>query len=226
MIEIHNLKVSKGGKNILKGVSFEVEKGEVVVLLGENGAGKTTVIRAITGLEDYLGEIYIDGYIPGKGGEEKISVLSQNFDPFGELRVKDIISVISSYRYSVVNMLGISEMMEKRIRELSGGEKQRVGVAFALMQKKEYILLDEPTSNMDISYSSQLAKLIKLERDAGKGILIATHDLIFAHEVGDRFVFMKEGKVVYITSEEGFFFACTDVFGSNPYLEALKSQTD
>ncbi len=222
MIELYGVKVRRGKRIILKNVSFEVEKGEVVILLGENGAGKTTLIRTIAGLEKWEGEIYIDGFIPGEGGEEKISLLGQYFDPFGDLKVRELFSILSLIREDILSQLGIYPLMDKRIKELSGGEKRRVGIAFAFMQRKDYIILDEPTSSIDISYMYKLLKIIDSEKTLSKGFLIATHDIIFAREIGDRFVFLREGKVAYITTREGFFFACMDVFGSNPYTEVMK----
>ncbi len=223
MIEIHNLSVNKGKVDILKDINFEVSKGEVVILLGENGSGKTTIIKSIAGLEDYRGNIYVDGLAVGDGGEDKISFLSQDFYPLGDFRVSDIITLCSNVDEEVLRMLGIDSVYEKRIRELSGGERRRVGISLALMHNKDYVVLDEPTSNIDISYTYKLVKVINAYKGKGKGFLIATHDVIFATEVGDRFVFLREGKVAYITSKNGFFFACTEVFGSNIYTEMLKS---
>ncbi len=222
MIEVYNLYVKKGNKEILKGVSMEVDKGEAVVLIGENGSGKTTLIRAISGLEDYKGEIYIDGMEPGKGGREKISVLSQDFNPVAYLKVSEIIGFCDSVDEEVIKELGLNGIFNSRVGNISGGERRRVGIGFALMNDRPYIILDEPTANLDISYINRLISLLRREVEEGKGLLIATHDLLFGREVGDRFVFLRDGKVVYITNDEGFNYACTKVFGTNMYTEVMK----
>ncbi len=222
MIEVYNLYVKKGEREVLNGVSMEVERGETVVLIGENGSGKTTLIRAITGLEDYKGEIYIDGVEPEKGGKEKISVLSQDFNPIAYLKVSEIIGFCDSVDEEVIKELGLNGIFSSRIGNLSGGERRRVGIGFALMNDRPYIILDEPTANLDISYINRLISLLRRKVEEGKGLLIATHDLFFGREVGDRFVFLKDGKVAYITNEKGFNYACTKVFGTNMYTEVMK----
>ncbi len=222
MIEVYNLCVKKGHKKVLKGVSMEVERGEAVVLIGENGSGKTTLIRAISGLEDYKGEIFIDGIEPEKGGREKISVLSQDFNPVAYLKVSEIIGFCDSVDKEVIKELGLNGIFNSRIGNLSGGERRRVGIGFALMNDRPYIIMDEPTANLDISYINKLINLLRREVERGKGLLIATHDLLFAREVGDRFVFLRDGEVAYITNEEGFNYACTKVFGTNMYTEVMK----
>ncbi len=222
MIEVYNLYVRKGEREILRDVSMEVERGEVVVLIGENGSGKTTLIKAITGLEDYKGEIYIDGVEPEKGGKEKISVLSQDFNPMAYLKVSEIIGFCDSVDEEVIKELGLNGIFSSRIGNLSGGERRRVGIGFALMNDRPYIILDEPTANLDISYINRLISLLRRKVEEGKGLLVVTHDLIFGREVGDRFVFLRDGKVAYITNEEGFNYACTKVFGTNMYTEVMK----
>ncbi len=222
MIEVYNLCVKKGNKEILKGVSMEVDKSEAVVLIGENGSGKTTLIRAISGLEDYKGEIYIDGFEPEKGGSEKISVLSQDFNPVGYLKVSEIMGFCDFIDEEIIKELGLNALFNSRVGNLSGGERRRVGIGFALMNDRPYIILDEPTANLDISYINRLINLLRRKVEEGKGLLIATHDILFAREVGDRFVFLRDGKVLYTTNEEGFNYACTKVFGTNMYTEVMK----
>jgi len=222
MIEVYDLYIRKGNREVLKGLSMEVEKGEVVVLIGENGAGKTTLIRAIGGLEEYRGEIYIDGFRPEDGGRERISVLSQDFNPAGYFRVSEILGFCDSADDYIMEELGLSNIFNKRIGNLSGGERRRVGIGFALMNNRPYLILDEPTANLDISYTHRLIGLLRREAEKGRGLLVTTHDLIFGREVGDRFVFLKDGRVAYVTNEDGFNYACTKIFGTNMYTEVIK----
>lgn len=215
MISIRNLcaKYNKKGKNILKGISFNLERGKVMVLVGPNGAGKSTIIKSIIGIiKNTSGEIIFDDIdiskINNKRKSQLIAYVPQNID-YGSLCVYDTILLgrlpfftidAKEEDYQKVNEVieefKLTSFINKNVNELSGGEKQKVAIARAIVQDPQLLIFDEPTSNLDIANSLEFLKIIKkLAKEKNIAVLIAIHDLNLALNVGDEFIFIKDGKI-------------------------------
>ena len=222
MIEIKNLSCtySKKNEDVIKDISMNFEEENINIILGKNGAGKSTIIKCLTSLLNYSqGEIYIDsknlkemklkdkakliGYVPQDNESSYLSV----FETVLLGRIPYL-----SYRYApsdyqkveqVLFELGIEHLSSKKVCELSGGEKQKVAIGRTLVQGSKYIIFDEPTSSLDISSQINIFKLIKrLVKEKGITPIISMHDLNLSIEYGDRFFFLKERELVKSGSKE------------------------
>lgn len=201
-------------------VSFALEKGHVNVLLGPNGAGKSTLIGLLTGnLKPQEGFIEIDGEALNNlkltNKSRLIGYVPQHLE-FGDLSVFDTIllgripyfhlSPCHRDREAVIDImekLGISSFASRLVNELSGGEKQLVGIAMALVRKPKVLILDEPTSNLDLANQIAILRLIKKAAlDNEVAVLISMHDLNQATLVGDRFLIMQKGELLASLSKE------------------------
>lgn len=209
-----SLSYSKKGRLVLDDVSLKLEEGKIGVLLGANGAGKSTLFQSILGtLKIKKGEILIDGvakadckrkdwakriaYVPQRIPSSSLSVLETVMLgrlPYFSLRPS---KEDSGHSERILEELGLASLKNAHTNELSGGELQKVALACALNQDPNLLLLDEPTSNLDIKNAVLLQGLCKhLAKEHGISILIATHDLNSALDLGDRFYFLKEGKLI------------------------------
>ncbi len=224
MLIVNHLSSSytKKGKDVLHDVSFRLEDGQIGVLLGPNGAGKSTLFQSILGtLKKKNGEILIDGAsqedIKKKEWARKIAYVPQRI-PSSCLSVFETVLLGRMPYFSlspskedkentlqVLDELALLSLADKAINELSGGELQKVAIACALNQSPSLLLLDEPTSNLDIKNSVLLQNLCKkLAKTHRISILIATHDLNSALDLGNRFYFLKEGRLIGQGDEEAF----------------------
>lgn len=213
---------SKKGKAILDDISFQLGDGEIGVLLGPNGAGKSTLFQSILGtLKTKRGEILIDGASQEdskrKEWARKIAYVPQRI-PSSSLSVFETVLLGRMPYFSlspskgdkentaqILDELGLSSFQNKATNVLSGGELQKVAIACALNQNPSLLLLDEPTSNLDIKNSVLLQGLCKkLAKTHRISILIATHDLNSALDLGNRFYFLKEGKLIGQGEEDAF----------------------
>ena len=215
MLNVNRLNVSysKKGRRILSDVSFSLEKGEIGVLLGPNGAGKSTLFQTLLGtLKPVSGEILIDGrslkdcgrrewaqklaYVPQRIATSGLSVfetvLLGRMPYFGLIPGKEE----SDRTNAALEELGLAEFKDVRTDCLSGGELQKVAIATALNQNPSLLLFDEPTSNLDVSNCALFANLCKTLSEKGISILIAMHDLNMALDLGDRFFFLKNGRLL------------------------------
>ena len=214
MIEVKNIACGyKKGIDVIKDCNFSLEQGEVLVLLGKNGAGKSTILKAILGLIKLNdGEILIDGVnikdLNIKQKAKLISYVPQNVS-LPPLSVKDTVlsSRLSYYLFNpsdkdlevvdkVINDLGLNVIKDKDASTTSGGEAQLVAIARSLAQEPKFIVFDEPSSNLDILNISLLEKMIKKIKNAGIGCIIALHDLNMAYKLGDKFLFLKDGNTI------------------------------
>lgn len=213
---------SKKGKKVLDEVSFELGEGEIGVLLGPNGAGKSTLFQSILGrVKNKSGEILIDG-MPQKDAKrkqwaQKIAYVPQRI-PSSSLTVYETVLLGRMPYFSlapskedkestlrILSEFALLPFLNKACNELSGGELQKVAIACALNQNPSLLLLDEPTSNLDVKNSVFLHCLCKkLAKTHGISILIATHDLNSALDLGDRFYFLKDGKLIGQGKEDAF----------------------
>jgi len=220
MLKIRGLKKFFGNNLVLKGVNLEINKGEIVVVVGPSGGGKTTLLRTITGLEkcDY-GTIEIDGYTFCKDGRycdkksssiirKNVGLVFQNFNLFPHKSVLENIieaptRALGEKKENAINkaneilsFLGLSDKANNYPCELSGGQKQRVAIGRALALNPKLMCFDEPTSALDPSLTLDVAKLIKSLSKTGMSMLIITHDMEFAKLVSDKIVSMDSGKII------------------------------
>lgn len=221
MIEVKNIKKSFGSNNVLKGISFKVNKGEVVVIIGPSGSGKSTLLRCINYLEKpENGSISIDDlHIEAdKIDRKKIGILRkktamvfQNYNLFkNKTAVENVMEGLitaqkvdkkQAYSESVAYLekVGLSDRLDYYPSQLSGGQQQRVGIARALALKPEVILFDEPTSSLDPELVGEVLDVMKAVAKEGMTMIVVTHEIGFAQEVGNHVLFMDEGVIV----EEG-----------------------
>ena len=220
MLKIRGLKKFFGNNLVLKGVNLEINKGEIVVVVGPSGGGKTTLLRTITGLEKCDdGTIEIDGYTFCKDGRycdkksssiirKNVGLVFQNFNLFPHKSVLENIieaptRALGEKKENAINkaneilsFLGLSDKANNYPCELSGGQKQRVAIGRALALNPKLMCFDEPTSALDPSLTLDVAKLIKSLSKTGMSMLIITHDMEFAKLVSDQIVSMDSGKII------------------------------
>ena len=218
-MEVRDLHVEHKGKPVLRGVSFSANAGEVCVVMGASGAGKTTVLRAIAALQSFTrGRISVDGVTlkPGAVPAEsqlrelrrRVGVVFQHNALFQHLSVMDNITLAPihalgwtqekarSTARELLHSLGVRERESALPAQLSGGEAQRVAIARALAPNPLMLLMDEPTSALDPARRGSLAELVRSLATAGRGILIVTHDTDFARACADRVVVISDGSVL------------------------------
>lgn len=210
MISVSNLSRSYGSTLAVDKVSFEITNGEVVGLLGHNGAGKTTIMKMITGfIEPSSGSVEVDGLLLGEntvGIQKKIGYLPENCPVWPEMRVTDYLIYQAKLHLVEEAMIGslVSEAIEKtrltekataRIDTLSRGYRQRVGVAQALLHKPDILILDEPTNGLDPNQILQMRELIK-ELAKSSTVIVSTHVLQEVQAICERVLIMRGGQLV------------------------------
>ena len=197
MLRIENLNKSFGEKEVLKDISLDVNKGEIVMITGESGVGKTTLIRCLCGLENYdSGKVeYLND---DKENDNFIGLVSQSFDLFPHFNVmKNITYPLIKGKnkekneairkaQELIALLGLNGLEENYEYQLSGGQKQRVAIARALAMEPQYICFDEPTSALDYKLRDSVGELIKTVASRGMGVMVITHDRGFANKYGNR----------------------------------------
>lgn len=220
MLKITGLKKTFGGNEVLKGIDLEVNEGEIVVIVGPSGGGKTTLVRAINGLEICeAGKIVIDKNIFCENGRyaskevlkeirKDVGLVFQGFNLFPHKSVLDNlieapIRVLKEDKElaikkanDILAFLGLEDKSHSYPCELSGGQRQRVAIGRALALNPKIMCFDEPTSALDPSLTKDIANLIKRLGKKGMSILIITHDMDFANLVSDKIVSMEKGKIL------------------------------
>ncbi len=215
MIEVKDIWKSFGELEVLKGVHLEVKKGEIVAIIGKSGAGKTTLLQIIGTLDrPTKGEVLIDGTNVFTLGEKELAAFRnrhigfifqfhQLLPEFTALENVCIPAMIAREKESdykpraeqLLRDLGLGERMNHKPNELSGGEKQRVAAARALMMQPSIILADEPTGSLDEKNKKELSELlIHLRQEYGQTILLVTHDKELA-SIADRIIEIKDGRI-------------------------------
>jgi ABC-type polar amino acid transport system ATPase subunit len=221
IIKANKLEKKFGEHSALDKVDFEVEKGEVVVVIGPSGGGKSTLLRCLINLEKIdAGEIYIDDKF-------RMGMVFQNFPLFPHLTILEnlILAPMLLKKLSKAQAINIARELLEQIDlvgrcgsypcELSGGQKQRVAIARALAMQPEIILFDEPTSALDPELVTSIINVIKvLAIEKNKTVVITTHQLNFAAEIADRLIFMDQGKIIESGKPEQLL--------NNPQSERLK----
>ena len=226
MLEINNLQKSFHGDIVLNGINMEVEPGEIIAVMGPSGCGKSTFIRCINRLvEPDAGEIYFFGQplheLKGKELEkmrQKIGFVFQQFNLVQRLTVKQNVALglvkqeaslelAFERARSALADVDMEELMDSPVTELSGGEKQRVGIARALVLKPDLILLDEPTASLDpilIRDVLDILEQVACNRE-NTSLIIVTHEVAFARRVADRVFLMDEGYFIESGDPEKIF---------------------
>ncbi|GHH96828.1 heme ABC transporter ATP-binding protein [Neobacillus kokaensis] len=217
MLSVQHVSGGYSGEDVVKDISFSVNKGELFGILGPNGSGKTTLLKMLSGILPFgQGEILIGGkrlqtYSP-KQLAQKIAVLSQHSTQSFSYTVKETVA-LGRYAHQkglfqtwsqedeavvqrVMKQIGVSKFQEKNIQELSGGEKQRVFLAQSLAQEPEILLLDEPTNHLDLSYQKELLDLLKQWTiENGLTVISIFHDLNLAGLYCDRLLLLEKGRI-------------------------------
>ncbi|GIP02524.1 amino acid ABC transporter ATP-binding protein [Paenibacillus lautus] len=218
MITVKDLHKSFGKLEILKGINIEIAKGEVVVVIGPSGSGKSTFLRCLNLLEvPTSGEISFEGeLITAKNHNinatrEKMGMVFQQFNLFPHKKVIDNITLApiqvkgvsakeaEATADELLKSVGLQDKKESYPSQLSGGQKQRIAIARALAMQPHVMLFDEPTSALDPEMVGEVLEVMKKLAEGGMTMVIVTHEMGFAREVGDRILFMDGGKIV----EEG-----------------------
>ncbi len=230
LLKISDLHKEFDHKEILKGVSFELHRGEVLVILGPSGCGKSTLLRCINGLEKIqAGDIIFNDASLTQDNTNwpdirgKIGMVFQNYDLFPHMTVIDNILLgplkvqkrekkeALEQAEDLLARVGLLDRKDAFPRQLSGGQKQRIAIVRALCMNPEIILFDEVTASLDPEVVREVLDVILGLAKQGMTMVIVTHEMGFAHSVADRIIFMDEGKICEIAEP--------DVFFTNPQTE-------
>ncbi|HUF02496.1 MAG TPA: ABC transporter ATP-binding protein [Gaiellaceae bacterium] len=204
-IVVRDLRKSYDGVEALRGVSFEVEEGEVFGLLGPNGAGKTTTVEILEGFRARDGgDVTVLGYDPGSAPRalrERIGVVLQQSELVANLTVRELLRIFAGYYRRpldvdhVVSLVGLAEKRDARVRTLSGGQRRRLDLGLALVGDPDLLFLDEPTTGFDPAARRSAWDMIRSLRGLGKTILLTTHYLDEAHRLADRVAVINAGRI-------------------------------
>lgn len=233
MINITNLHKNFGDLEVLKNISTEIKKGEIISIIGPSGSGKSTFLRCINKLEEpSSGHIYIDGMdLMDKNTDinkirERVGMVFQHFNLFPNMTVLDNLTLspimvkkeskeeTEKYALSLLEKVGLSDKANSYPTQLSGGQKQRIAIARTLAMKPEVILFDEPTSALDPEMIKEVLDVMRDLAKEGMTMLIVTHEMGFARNVGNRILFMDKGEIIEDCSPKEFF--------ENPTNERIK----
>jgi polar amino acid transport system ATP-binding protein len=221
MIKANDIYKSFGELEVLSGVSFEVEQGEAISIIGPSGSGKSTLLRSLIGLEEInSGELYIEGISVRESGKktyEKMGMVFQGFNLFphktvmgnlieAPMVVKGIKkSAARAKAAALLKKVGLSDKKDSFPAQLSGGQKQRVAIARALAMEPDIMLFDEPTSSLDPELVGEVLTVIRDLAEENITMLIVTHEMGFARDVSDRVFFMDHGQIISDTVPEKIF---------------------
>ncbi|MGO3212932.1 MAG: amino acid ABC transporter ATP-binding protein [Ruoffia tabacinasalis] len=236
-VKVKGLKKSFGSNEVLKGIDLHVNSGAVVCIIGPSGSGKSTLLRCLNRLEEINGgEVNVNGVnISAKDTDinsvrKNIGMVFQHFNLFPHLSVKENITLApveldvlskdeaDKKALDLLNQVGLDDKADAYPNSLSGGQKQRVAIARALAMDPDIMLFDEPTSALDPEMVGDVLNVMKDLAAQGMTMVVVTHEMGFAREVGDRVIFMDGG---YVVEED-----LPSVLFSNPKEERTKSFLD
>ena len=218
-LTVRDLHVARGGRPVVRGVSFAARPGELLALMGASGSGKTTVLRAVAGLERFTaGAIEMTGHARGPGPlprgaalrelHARVGMVFQFHNLFAHLTaVHNVwLAPVHVRRISrdaaertarrLLDELGVGARADARPHELSGGEAQRVAIARALAMDPPLLLLDEPTASLDAERRAELARTVRGLVSGGRSVVAATHDADFVRACADRVLLLEDGRIV------------------------------
>lgn len=208
MIEIRSLTKKYGHTAVVSDFDLDIAAGESIALWGPNGAGKTTVVRCMLGLVSYEGSITVGGLdakTHGKAVRGAMGYVPQELSFYDDMAVYDLLDYSASLRGiepervdEVTEMVDLEDHVTKKVRELSGGLKQRLGIASALLPDPPILLLDEPTSNLDARARESAISLLEGLRHEGRTLIVTSHHVEEMAMLVDRVVAMEEGEIKVI----------------------------
>ena len=217
MLEVKNIYCGYDNVDVVKDISFKVERGQNLCIIGPNGCGKSTLLKAIAKLIDYRGEITLDNLnvesITRKELASKVALMNQVSNIYFSYTVfytvalgryaylNGVFAKLSKDDHKIINdaleKVGLLELKDRLITELSGGQLQRVYLARCFTQDPEVILLDEPTNHLDLKHQIELLEYLKVwSKDNKKVVVAVLHDLNLVHSFSDEVIMMKDGKLV------------------------------
>jgi ABC-2 type transport system ATP-binding protein len=207
-IRVEQLRKSYGEHEALRGVSFEIEEGEVFGLLGPNGAGKTTTVEILEGYRKRDGGsvevLGVDPQHAGRAWRERVGIVLQSSSLYVSLTVRESLAVFGGYYErprdvdEVIEVVGLTEKRDARVKTLSGGQQRRLDLGLALVGDPELIFLDEPTTGFDPGARRMAWETIRNLRSLGKTVLLTTHYLDEAERLADHVAVLREGRIVRI----------------------------
>ena len=233
MIEIKGLRKAFGADEVLKGIDLSIDEKEVVVIIGPSGSGKSTLLRCMNHLEEpTAGEVVVDGITLSSEANinkvrEEVGMVFQRFNLFPHMTVLENIMLApmkvkrvardaaEKTARELLARVGLAEKADAYPDNLSGGQQQRVAIARALAMRPKVMLFDEPTSALDPEMVGEVLDVMRALANEGMTMVIVTHEMGFAREVGDRLLFVDEGRII----ESG---APREVF-ENPKEERTRS---
>ena len=229
MLDIRNLSAGYPGNPVLRDISLSIPEGAVTVIIGPNGSGKSTLLKALAGILPASGSVRLEGLelleLSGRELAKKVAFLPQN-RAVPEITAKNLVlhgrfpylSYPRRYRpedhkaaEAAMAKMGISDLADRSLATLSGGQRQKVYIAMALAQDTPVVLLDEPNTFLDISHQLQMMDQAKALAADGKTVVLVLHDLAMALECGDSLVILSRGQCLFQGSaEETFRSGCLD----------------
>ena len=238
LIRVENLQKSFGQLNVLTGIDIDICKGEMVVVVGPSGSGKSTFLRCLNRLEESTGgSIYFNGEditdpkVNINKHRQKMGMVFQQFNLFPHMTIMKNLTIgpmkllgkskaeAEAKAQELLDRVGLGDRAGAYPKQLSGGQKQRVAIVRALCMEPEVMLFDEPTSALDPEMVGEVLEVMKELANEGMTMVVVTHEMGFAREVGTRVVFIDEGRIM----EEG---APAELFGNpkNPRLRDFLSK--
>ena len=225
VLKVNNLRKHFGDLEVLKGVSFTLEKGQVLALIGSSGGGKSTLLRCLNFLETPDdGEIWVNGKQLLTGSEEELrenrlhfGLVFQNFNLFPQYSVLENITLaptllkrgtpeeIRSSALTLLEKVGLTEKAGAYPYQLSGGQQQRVAIARALALNPQILCFDEPTSALDPELTGEVLRVIRGLKNGGNTMIVVTHEMEFARSVADKVIFMADGVIEEMGTPEQVF---------------------
>ena len=235
VLEVKNLKKNFGSTDVLKGVSFSLEQGQVLTIIGSSGSGKTTLLRCLNFLESPdEGEILVNGKVLTEGNDDQIrqnrlhfGLVFQNFNLFPQYTALENVTLaptllkkgtadqIRQQGLELLDRVGLSQKVNSYPYQLSGGQQQRVAIARALALNPEVLCFDEPTSALDPELTGEVLRVIRSLKDRGNTMIAVTHEMEFAKSVSDVVIYMAEGGIEEMGTPEAVF--------DNPRSEKLRA---
>ena len=205
-VTVTDLRKSYGQLEAVRGVSFEIEQGEVFGLLGPNGAGKTTTVEVLEGYRKRDGGtvsvLGADPQIAGADWRERIGIVLQSSAMYANLTVAEHVALFAGYfsrprdAGEVIDLVGLDAKRNARVKSLSGGQQRRLDLALGLVGDPEILFLDEPTTGFDPAARRAAWDMIRSLRELGKTVLLTTHYLDEAEQLSDRVAVLREGRIV------------------------------
>jgi ABC-2 type transport system ATP-binding protein len=205
-IEVRDLRKTYGELEAVRGIDFNVARGEIYGLLGPNGAGKTSTVEILEGYRARSsGSVSVLGHDPQARSRElrrRVGIVLQSSGIYSQVRVAEVIAHFAGFYphprdvEEVIDLVGLSEKRDERARKLSGGQRRRLDLALALIGDPELIFLDEPTTGFDPAARRTAWKTIRSLKDLGKTVLLTTHYLDEAQELADRVAIIKGGRIL------------------------------